>query len=232
VQALVALGDIGLKQAEEMVRENNPWGVVRNGVDILGELGGERAVEHLMDTVQHHKPQVRQESLIALSHIGGDAAALLIRGRLDDSDEKVRATAVRAAATLEGERTVKLLLGRLDQEENKDVLVEILRGLGQLGDPMAVPAIEKRAVGGFLKRQPVEIRIAAYRALAAIRTPHARELVEAATEDKDPEVKSVARLLMKEGREARKAAAAASEPADAEAPEAAATPAAEPARES
>ena len=205
VEGLVAMGDDGLKQAESMVQEGSAWGVVRNGVAILGELGGERAVEHLMDTVRHHHPKVRRETLTALTRVGGEGAILLVMGTLDDADEEVRATAVRAAATLaiDSERTVKVLLTRLDEEKNQDVQEEILRALGQLGDPVVVPAIEKRAVRGFFSRSPASTRIAAYRALAAIGTPRARSLVEAAAEDKDAEVKSVARSLMAPDRESR-----------------------------
>jgi HEAT repeat protein len=159
--------------------------------------------------------------------VGGDAAVLLVLGKLDDPEEDVRTAAVRAAAVLRGERTGKILLGRLEEEESQDVQVEILKALGQLGDPVAVPAIEKRAVGSFFARPPAEIRIAAYRALAAIRTPHARQLVEAAAQDKDPEVKSVAKgLVMAAEREARTrkaeaatAAAAAATPTGAAGPE-------------
>ena len=179
-----------------MVKDGSAWGVVRNGVTILGELGAERAVEHLMDTVQHHHPKVRRETLTALAHVGGEGAVLLVMGKLDDPDEGVRATAVRAAAELGSDRTVKTLLARLDEEDSQDVQQEILRALGQFGDPGAVPAIEKRAVGSFFSRPQVETRVAAYRALAAIGSPHARSLVEAAAEDKDAEVKSVARELV------------------------------------
>ena len=205
VEGLVAMGDDGLKQAESMVQEGSAWGVVRNGVAILGELGGERAVEHLMDTVRHHHPKVRRETLTALTRVGGEGAILLVMGTLDDADEEVRATAVRAAATLaiDSERTVKVLLTRLDEEKNQDVQEEILRALGQLGDPVVVLAIEKRAVRGFFSRSPASTRIAAYRALAAMGTPRARSLVEAAAEDKDAEVKSVARSLMAPDRESR-----------------------------
>ena len=214
VEALVAMGDEGLKQAELMVQEGSAWGVVRNGVSILGELGGERAVEHLMDTVRHHHPKVRRETLTALTRVGGEGAILLVMGTLDDPDEEVRATAVRAATALGSERTAKALLARLDEEESQDVQEEILRGLGQFGDPVVVPAIEKRAVGGFFSRRPASTRIAAYRALAAIGTPRARSLVEAAAEDKDAEVKSVARSLMAADREARSGSGASVTPSE------------------
>ncbi len=195
LDGLVAMGDQGLAQAELMVKDGNSWGVVRNGVTILGELGGEKAVAYLMDTLQHHNPKVRRETLTALTRIGGDGATLLVMGKLDDPDDDVRATAVRAAGMLGSDREVRTLLARLDEEQSEEVIQEILRALGQMGDPGAVTAIEKRAVGSFFSRPSTEIRIAAYRALSLIGTPKAKGVIEAATEDKDPEVRAAARSL-------------------------------------
>jgi hypothetical protein len=196
VEGLVAMSELGLKQAEQMVREGNDWGVVRNGVVILGELGGERAVAQLMDTIQHHKQQVRRETIAALARIGGEGAMLLLMGRLEDDDDGVRASAARALGNLGSERVVKTLLARLDDEDSEEALQEMLRALGQLGDPGAVTAIEKRAVGSFLRRRPSSaVRLAAYRALALIGTPHAKKLIDDATNDKDAEVRALARSL-------------------------------------
>ena len=75
------------------------------------------------------------------------------------------------------------------------MLVELLGGLGQLGDPGAVQAIEKRAVGSLFSKPVTEVRVAAYRALHEIGTPHARELLAKARDDKDPVVRTTARQL-------------------------------------
>jgi HEAT repeat protein len=76
------------------------------------------------------------------------------------------------------------------------VIVGVLHALGQLGDPSAVNAVEKRAVTSFFSRRPTAIRIAAYRALYSIRTPRAKSLLVQAAIDKDPEVKALARELL------------------------------------
>ena len=196
VASLAGMGDLGMKQAEQMVQDTSTWQVVRNGVSILAEVGGDKAVEHLVQTLAHHNPKVRNETVSALAKIGGETPTLLILNKLDDSDAHVRATAARAMGTLGSERTSRNLLERLEEEEEGEVLQELLRALGQIGDPGAVPAIEKRAVGSMFKRPPADVRIAAYRALALIGTPHAKELIEAAGDDKDPEVRTVARALV------------------------------------
>ena len=67
------------------------------------------------------------------------------------------------------------------------------RALGQLGDPGAVNTIEKHAVGGRFSKPKSDVRIAAYKALNHIGTPHARRLLNQAMDDKDAEVKKVVR---------------------------------------
>jgi HEAT repeat protein len=86
----------------------------------------------------------------------------------------------------------------LESESNPDVVVAVLRALGQLGDPGATNAVEKRAVGSFFSKPPTEVRIAAYRALHNIGTPRAKTLIRDAARDKDPEVQAAVRRLLGE----------------------------------
>lgn len=116
-------------------------------------------------------------------------------GFLEDPDAEVRAAAASAAGTLKVERALRPILGLLEDEDDPEVLVELLDGLGRLGDPGAVQAIEKRAVGSLFSKPPTEVRVAAYRALHEIGTPHAREVIERARDDKDPVVRTTARQL-------------------------------------
>jgi len=175
--------------AEELVADPR-WYAVRNAVHAIGEAGDEAGMQHLTGTVAHAHPKVRRESVLALQKIGGDTAGVLVLARLEDADSTVRAAAARATGALGLERGLRVLVQRLEEEEDEDVIVAACRALGSLGDPSAVPILEKRAVGGFFSKPPTEVRIAAYQGLAAIGTPHARKLLAAASEDKDPEVRA------------------------------------------
>ena len=173
LDTMVALGDGAMSVVEQMA-EDNKWFVVRNAVAILGEVGGERAVELIIGTLAHSDPRVRREGLLALAKVGGEDAGMLVYGMIQDPDPDVRLAAAMAAGELKLERALRPLLGLLDGEADTDVVVGVLRALGQLGDPGAVNAIEKRAVGSFFSRPPTDVRIAAYRALHNIGTPHAK----------------------------------------------------------
>jgi len=78
--------------------------------------------------------------------------------------------------------------------------VECLHALGRIGDPGAVPLIEKKAVGGLFSRPPREIRIAAFRALASIGTARAVRTLEKGARDRDSGVRTAAKALIEKGR--------------------------------
>lgn len=196
IEALVALGEPGTRQAEQMIDDDGPWFMVRNGASILGEVGGDRAIEHLTSALGHDDARVRREAVMALARIGGEDAGALVVGMVDDPDPDVRGAAAMALGVMKVERAVKPLLQRLEEEEEEDVQVQILRALGGLGDPGAVPAIEKRAVASFFSRPPTPLRIAAYKALSDIGTPHAMELLETAAVEKDDEVREAVQTIL------------------------------------
>lgn len=195
MEALEAMGDDALQIAEEMAGDSR-WFIARNGVALLGELGDQSAIQHLTTPLAHSDARLRKETVVTLAKLGGEDAGNLCVGMLGDPDPDVRGSAAMAVGVLKVDKARRQLLGRLDEEQNTDVQVAILKALGQLGDPASVPAIEKRTGGGLFSRASTPVRVAAYRALAAIGTPHALSLIEQATEDKDVEIRSVARSLV------------------------------------
>ena len=198
MEALRALGDEGRREAERML-EDPRWFVVRNGVTLLADFGGKDAVPQLTGALGHEDPRVRREAVMSVARLGGEDAGMLLLGMLEDQDLDVRAAAVMGVAALKVEKAVRPLLRMLDEVEDEDLQVEVLRALGRLGDPGAVPAVEKRARGSLFTRPARPVRIAAFRALAAIGTPHAREVLKEGAEEKDPEVRQVARSLLPKG---------------------------------
>lgn len=195
MEAMISMGSTGMVVIEQMI-EDPRWYVIRNGVAILGEVGGDRAVELITSTLANTDGRVRKEALLALAKVGGEDAGLLVYGMLDDPDPEARLAAAMAAGALRVERALKPLLAILEEEEDPNVTIGILYALGQLGDPGAVTSIEKHAINSFFSRSPTDVRIAAYRALHHIGTPHAKRLLNQAVDDKDPEVKASARELL------------------------------------
>ena len=195
LDAMVSLGPPALDRAKKMV-EDPRWFVVRNGVTVLGELGGDEAIGHLTGTLANEDQRVRRETVQALARIGSSDAEALTLGMLEDPAPGVRSAACRGLGALRSERGIKPLVGRL-KDESVDVQVEAIQALGLIGDPGPVKAIQKLAFGGFFTRPPREVRIAAFRALAAIGTPGALRAVEKGTKDGDEVVRRSAQATLK-----------------------------------
>lgn len=196
IATLVAMGEVGWVVAQSMLSDGR-WWVARNGVVVTGETGRPNFVSALTSSLAHDDPRVRREAVRALARIGGSDAGDLAAGMLGDPDPDVRTGAARAVGALKVEHAVRPLLTLLAEEADDGVVEQVLRALGQIGDPGAVIAIEKRAVGGFFSRPHSDIRVAAYVALQAIGSPHAMTLVNAAAHDKDAEVREAVRTLLR-----------------------------------
>jgi HEAT repeat protein len=196
LDALVSQGPLAREMANRMVGDPR-WFVVRNGVTVLGELGGDDAVAHLTGTLANGDSRVRKETILSLTKIGGADAEMLVLGMLEDGDPEVRAGACKALGVLRSHRAYRPLLQILD-DDAETVQVEALQALGRIGDPGAVQAIEKKAVGGLFSRPPREVRIAAFQALGNIGTARALKFLEKGAKDGDPGVKAAAKALLED----------------------------------
>ena len=195
LEALISLAPVSLPVVEEMM-DDPRWFVVRNGTYVLGEVGGARSVELLMGALASAEPKVRREAVLALAKTGGDDAGQLVYGMLDDPATIVRVAAASAVGALGVQRAVRPLTKILEEEDDPDLILAALHALGHLKDPAAVHAIERHAVGTFLRRPPPDLRIAAYQALRRIGTPHARRVLNRGVDDRDPAVKAEVRRLL------------------------------------
>ncbi len=191
---LLSMGEDGVAVIESMSVDSR-WYVARNGVVMIGEIGGDGALERLTGALAHGDGRVRREAVAALAKIGGEDAGLLSMGLLDDHEADVREAAARTLSALKVQRAVRPLLDVLAREKEQAVVEQVLRALGQIGDPGAVPAISKKAAGGLLARNPIEVRVAAIAALGDIGTPQALKTISAAAQDKSPEIQAAAQAV-------------------------------------
>jgi HEAT repeat protein len=191
------MGPVSRPVIEAMIEDDNRF-LVRDACVMLAEIGGERSVQLVTSALADTDPRVRVEALHALGELGDAEAGSLALGFLEDADSNVRIAAAVAAGKLGIERALRPLLQLLEHEEEADKRVRLLQALGDLGDPGAVPAIEKHAVPSRFGKASTDVRVAAYKALHRIGTPHARDLVQRAANDKEPAVRAALRGLARE----------------------------------
>jgi len=195
--ALVEMDPLSRPVIEGMVESENKF-LARNGVALIAEVGGERAEELVMGAVWDSDPRVRREAIRTIARLELDSAEQLVLQLLEDSDRKVRMEAIKYASDVGLERAVRPILLTLDKADDAEDILVLLKALGRLGDPGAVPSIEKHAVPTFFRRPQTEVRIAAYRALKQIGTPHARQLLEQARDDREDAVRVAVEEILQE----------------------------------
>jgi HEAT repeat protein len=187
--ALVALDQVGVALLEDMIGDER-WFVVRNMVGILGEIRSADAVEHFRRTVEHSDARVRRETILALAKIGGEEAVPLLAKGLNDREASLRSAAALGLGLTKLPVAVGPLLNRLPLESDLEAVVEIVRALGRVGDPRAVPVLAERAAGGgFFSRIPTAIRVEAVRALGEIGGEAARAVLQRLLRDRSAEVR-------------------------------------------
>ena len=194
-EALVEMGDAGRRMIEEMAVDENRF-LVQNAVAILGNQGGDNAVGLITSALANPDPRVRREALKSLAKLQAEDSGELVRDLLDDPDQSVKIGAAVAAGELRVRLAVKPLLAMLDANPDPDEVLLLLGALGQLGDPGAVQSIKKHAVRTLFRKPPAEVRIAAYRALHLIGTPHAKQLLKDVVRDKDENVKAAVKEMV------------------------------------
>jgi HEAT repeat protein len=190
--ALVALDHVGVPLLEDMIGDER-WFVVRNMVGILGEIRSADAVEHFRRTIEHSDARVRRETILALSKIGGEEAVPLLAKGLNDREASLRGAAALGLGLTKLPVAVGPLLTRLPQENDPEVEVEVVRALGRVGDPRAVPVLAERASGGgFFSRTPGAIRVEAVRALGEIGGEAAHAVLQRLLRERNAEVRDAA----------------------------------------
>jgi hypothetical protein len=190
--ALVALDSVGVQLLEDMVGDGR-WFVVRNMVGILGEIRSADAMDHFARTLLHEDARVRRETILALSRYGDERAVPLLVKALGDREGSLRAAAAHGLGLTKSAAAAVPLLDRLRQETDVEALAEIVRALGRVGDPRAVPVlVEHASAGGFFSRTPLAVRVEAVRALADIGGDPARAMLQRLLRDRSGEVREAA----------------------------------------
>lgn len=184
-----------------------PWladrrpAVVRQMVQMLGEIGGVAIVPLLHGALRHHDPRVRAEAVGALQRADLKAARPLLLTVLDANDPKLFLPALQKlseARDIEvSQRLLLMIIAPEFDARPADEKRAIYAALGSTGGDEVVPELEAELLkGGWFERVDESHQQAVARCLMRIGTPMARMVIEHGAQSRRAQVRDVCRELL------------------------------------
>lgn len=154
------------------------WYLVRNVVSVLGMMRDPAALPFLKDSLSHKDGRVRAEAVRAVGMIRDPSTAPWLVERLSDPDQTIRLAAARWLGRMHSPEAVAALCQLVETRTRSDfeVVKVAIQALGQIGDEVARPALERVASRRALFRRG---RVKELKALAG---DALRSLVESSEE--------------------------------------------------
>lgn len=174
------------------------WYVVRNAVELLGEMSVADAERPVTALLEHEDERVRASATAALLRFDTSTSRAAVQGVLQSDDPAARQRAVTAIGARRAPGATSVLLRALAREEDAVVQRTIYAALGKVGSAEAVQQLLEAAApgGGLFKRKPAAQRAAATLALGDAKTAEALAGLKALAEDREREVREAAHRAM------------------------------------
>ncbi len=161
------------------------WHLVRNALNLVGELEERQAFEYVVPCLDHPDARVQRAAIRALWKTGRDRAERYLLELLPKADPEIQGEILQGLLQAGTARSVPTI-GVLAASGPEELRVQALETLGQLKVVEALPILEaqiQRKGRIFKKAEPMPVRLAAARALAALGTQEARRVLDQVVKD-------------------------------------------------
>jgi HEAT repeat protein len=204
-EALVSQGEVALAAIIATLKEDR-WPVLRNAVQLLGDIRSATAIEPLRALLRHRDLRVRRETVRALTRIGGSSVIAIIAKILQGDDSELRRQAMLGLGAIKNPATLPLLLQflqvkdwRLQQLEEK---IDAIRAIGEIGSAEVLPDLMTIATHRrfFYRSRNDVLRSAALLAIGEIGGPEAVDFLETMEDASSPIVAKAAGSALKQAR--------------------------------
>ncbi len=145
---LCNFGEPAVREAQKRLRDPRAY-YVRNLLIFLRRAGNYKSIPHIKPLLQHQNLEVKGEALNTLLKLKDPGAVELLRNAIHSNDPDVAFKAVSLAGQYRVSEATEDVLSKIkrailfetDYAENE----EIIKALGEIGDPSAIPDLEKLA---------------------------------------------------------------------------------------
>jgi HEAT repeat protein len=170
---------------------DNRWFVVRNAVELLGELGRADAEEAVLAVVGHGDERVRSAAASALTKFGTEPAVEALRKLASDQAPAVRMGAAAGLALRGGSAAIPTLARMANDDPDPGVQAAVMLSLGRTGSREAVAFLARAAApeGRLFNRKSLAVRLNAIQGLLEARTHEAQAALEALAHDREKQVR-------------------------------------------
>jgi hypothetical protein len=151
--------------------------------------------------MEHTDPKVKLEALAVLLRFKDPRAVVLLRQEIRSKDPDVSSAAVQLAGQFRVAGVTEDVLGLLKRailfETDYGVNEEIIRVLGEIGDPRAIPEIEKLAKAGWTlyRTSHARMKITLFESLGRYPRESVAELVRIGERSDDDKIRMLCRKL-------------------------------------
>jgi hypothetical protein len=203
--AIGALTEVGRKDIAALAKflKDPRWFVVRNILLIMRETGDKRALDHMVQAVDHEDPRVRKEAVRGIGDLGGHKHVERLIEALYDPDHAVSLTAVFALGKLKTlvarDAIVARLLDKKFQDEDSETIRRYFEALAHFKYEDVIEFIDDvvRKNPFFGRSAYNEFKSAAIYCLGIMGNPKAISLLEELAESKVKQVSDAANTAIK-----------------------------------
>ncbi|HMC20731.1 MAG TPA: HEAT repeat domain-containing protein, partial [Thermoanaerobaculia bacterium] len=197
---ITSLGPVIVPEVTGLLTDSR-WYVVRNMVIMLRSVNDRTSLPEIRKLAQHPDLRVRMEAIKSLFTLDTDVSSELLENVIRDADPKVVETAVALIGNYGIKEGIQPLLRILQGGDfwgaRRALRVKAIRALGELGNPTALPELERYFREPFFLWPAKEERHAAWESLAGY-PPEARsEFVERGLRSRDAQIRQICSQMSK-----------------------------------
>lgn len=171
LETIRAMG-LGALPAIQEGLASNTWYLVRNALNLLGEIGDLTSMNQAVPCLDHPDGRVKLAAARALYKVGGAAAVPVLVGAFPTVNPETQEEILFGLGQLRAAQALQALSAYALDKRNPDRLrARTAETIGQIGDTRAIPVLTelvRRRGRIFTSAEPLEVRLAACRALMAL----------------------------------------------------------------
>ena len=178
LEAIRGLGEMALPAVYEGL-DSPAWFLVRNALNLLSDMSDAGAVEPARACLAHPDGRVKRAAVRTLWKLGGPASVPHLLAAFPQVDPETQSEIMFALVQVRAFQAVSTLAAyAVDRRNTEAMRAKAAETIGQIGDPRSIPVlvdIVKRKGRLFTSAEPVQVRLAACKALLALDSPGAWE---------------------------------------------------------